>query len=202
MNRFNDIKETTAYNAAHLTYGTVSSSHQHDVQSQYSVYMTVANDSPTTNIFTTAGMTTVGDFINMVAHGYQTGLLGTLTSTGGLPSDFPTAGTYFIINRTVDTIQLADSLAHAIAGTAIDITAKDGTGNHSFKPTALAGLGIHLEASIDGTNWFPMASSTLTGVGSTLMSYTGVSYNYVRSNCTMASGQLTATVKIRSLGAP
>ncbi len=202
MTRFNDIKETTAYNAAHLTYGTVSSSHQHDIQSQYSVYMNVTNDSPTTNVFTTAGMTTVGDFVNMVAHGYQTGLLGLMTSSGGLPSDFPTANTYYIIARTVDTVQFATSLANAIAGTPVDITAKDGTGNHSFKPTALSGLGVHLEASIDGSNWFPMASSTLTSVGATLMSYTGVSYNYVRANCTMASGQVTATVKIRSLGAP
>lgn len=183
-----------------FAYGTATSAHQHDVMSQYSVYMGVANVAPATGTFATTAMTTVGDFINLASHGYVTGLLGTLTSTGGLPSDFPTANTYYIIALSANTIQLATSLANAIAGTPVDITVKDGTGNHSFKPTALAGLGVHLEASIDGALWFPMASTTLTSAGQTLMSYTGVSYNYLRVNSTLASGQIKATIKVRSLG--
>ncbi len=195
-----DLATSTSFNAASHAAGTVGASHQHDIMLNYAAAFNVVNDAPATKTFASSALTITGDFINITAHGYKTGLLGALTTTSALPSDLTATGNYYVVALSVDTIQLALSRANALAGTVVDITAKDGTGTHSFKPTAIAGLDVHLERSLDGLSWEDIAGSTVAAAGFSVQSYVGVAYPYVRAESTLTAGQITATVNIRSNG--
>lgn len=198
MNR-PDVQTSTLFSAETFAAGTATSAHNHDYMLQYSVQYSVADATPSAMSFTTAEITTTGDYIKKTAHGMYTGLPGYLTGTGAaLPTGLATATQYFIIRRDADSFQLATSRAFALAGTAATL-AKDNTIS-AFHPSSLSGLGIYLEASLDGSTYVPLSGTTITGTGSTMTSYAGVSYNYFRVNSTIAAGQVLVTAKARSLG--
>jgi len=194
-----DVQTSTLLSAVSFAAGTATSAHNHDIMLQYSVQAVITADTPAQTTFADTAITITGDYIVMTAHGYQTGLKGFFTSSGGLPTLIVTATTYYLIRRDADSFQLATSQALARAGTAITLN-KNGSGNHNFKADALANLGVWIEASLDGSTYIPLPSTTITAAGSTMTSYAGVSYNYVRMNSTLTAGQITATIKVRSLG--
>jgi hypothetical protein len=78
------------------------------------------------------GDVTVGtDSIAETAHGYETGDIVQLTSTGTLPAGLSLATDYYVIRVDADNIKFAASLADAEAGTAVTITAAAGGGTHT-----------------------------------------------------------------------
>ena len=78
------------------------------------------------------GDVTIGtENINSTAHGFVTGDLIQLTSTGTLPAGLSTATDYYVIRVDDDNIKLAASAKDAEEGTAVDITAAAGGGTHT-----------------------------------------------------------------------
>lgn len=63
------------------------------------------------------------DQITSTAHGLFTGLKVRLGMNGAIPTGLSLATDYFVIASSVDAIKLASSLANAVAGTAVDVTA-------------------------------------------------------------------------------
>ncbi len=90
------------------------------------------HDQPSSIDFVDGDVTVASDAIAETDHGYNTGDKGQLTTTGTLPAGLALATDYYIIRVDKDTIKLASSLANAIAGTAVDITAAAGGGTHTF----------------------------------------------------------------------
>ncbi|REK56943.1 MAG: hypothetical protein DWQ49_09555 [Bacteroidetes bacterium] len=84
------------------------------------------------------GDVTVGtDNVNITAHGFLVGDHVQLTNSGGaLPAGLATATDYYIIRVDADNIKFANSVANAIAGTAVDITAAAGGGTHTVEAQA------------------------------------------------------------------
>ena len=78
------------------------------------------------------GDVTVGtDIINEVAHGFFTGDVIQLTSTGTLPAGLALATDYYVIRIDADNFKLAASAIDAEQGNAVDITAAAGGGVHT-----------------------------------------------------------------------
>lgn len=81
------------------------------------------------------GDVTVGtDNINSTAHGFETGDLVQLTSTGTLPAGLALATDYYVIRIDADNYKLALSAKDAEEGTTVDITAAAGGGTHTTTP--------------------------------------------------------------------
>ncbi len=72
------------------------------------------------------------DRITATAHGLETGDRVFLTTTGTLPTGLSASTEYFVIKVDADTLELATTLANAIDGTQIDITAASGGGTHTI----------------------------------------------------------------------
>lgn len=66
------------------------------------------------------------------AHKFQVGDAVQLTTTGTLPTGVTTATTYYVIDFSVSSIQLASSYENALAGTQINITTA-GSGTHTVQ---------------------------------------------------------------------
>ncbi len=78
------------------------------------------------------GDVTVGtDSIAETAHGFNTGDLVQLTSSGTLPAGLALATDYYVIRVDADNVKLAASAKDAEEGTAVDITAAAGGGTHT-----------------------------------------------------------------------
>jgi hypothetical protein len=194
-----DIEETTLWDAVGHVGSTMSAVHQHDIMRHFSVWTNIVDGAPSVASFTTADITTTGNYIRKTSHGYVTGLNGLLTGTGAaLPTGLATATTYFIVNLSADTFGLATSKANAIAGTLVTL-AKDNTIS-AFHPAAFGTLGVTFKASFDGTNYWNVPGVTITAVGATCTSVADIAYNYLKLDLTLTSGQATATAKVRSLG--
>lgn len=116
------------------------------IQNKYDV------NTPSALSFATTDVNVTGNTITEATHGFTTGLKGQFTTTGGLPAGLSLATDYFIIVVDVNTYKVATSLANALIGTAVDITTQ-GTGTHTFTPTAIAGGTIKAYKSNDQTNW-------------------------------------------------
>lgn len=90
------------------------------------------HDQPSSVDFVDGDVTVGDDSIAESSHGYNTGDKGQLTTTGTLPAGLSLATDYYIIKVDNDNFKLASSLANAVAGSAVDITAAAGGGTHTF----------------------------------------------------------------------
>lgn len=96
----------------------------------------IPSDKPYTFTGFTFTTTNATETVNKVAHGLLTGDGPVqLTTTGTLPAGYALLTNYWVIKTGADTLQLASSLANALAGTAVNITT-DGTGTHTLSPVA------------------------------------------------------------------
>lgn len=70
--------------------------------------------------------------VTLASHGFQTGDMIYLTTTGALPTGLSQNTIYFVINVTTSTFRLATSAANAAAGTAIN-TSGSQSGTHTLR---------------------------------------------------------------------
>lgn len=167
-----------------------------DHASGYSVVVTTTNALPAAKTFAASAVNTTAETATITAHPYVTGVLGQLTTTGGLPAGLATSTNYYIIAVDADTVKFATSLANALAGTAIDLTTQ-GTGNHTFTTTAASGCTCKLQLSNDNVNFVDLASATSISIGTPIMirdSAPRIEYRYVRAVFALAAGQVSTTV--------
>ena len=83
-------------------------------------------------IFVDGDVITGADTITETAHTRETGDKLRLTSSGILPTPLELSTDYYVIFVDANTFKLATTAANANAGTAIDITAAAGGGNHTI----------------------------------------------------------------------
>ncbi len=130
------------------------------------------------------------------AHGFSTGLVVQLTTGSALPSPLQLITDYYVIALTVDTFQLASSLANAIAGTPITLT-NAGVGNQTVTPTALAGasVGYYLSNVEEGDYWTLITTATtITVDGSSYLAQPDVAYRRFKA----VKGLTTGIVSLQS----
>lgn len=94
-------------------------------------------DSVGTFDFVDADVNTSTDEISETGHGFNTGDVIQLTSTGTLPDGLSLATDYYVIRVDADTIKLASSALNAENGSAVDITAATGGGTHTLTGQAV-----------------------------------------------------------------
>lgn len=124
------------------------------------------------------------------SHGFPVGLKVRGTTTGTLPDPLQLATDYFVIVIDENTIQLATSLANALAGTAIDLVdaGSDGAVN-TLTAVSLAGATFLCRKSNDGVTWIDVASATsIAADGTVMVSDTAIAYRYLKIVKTLTAG--------------
>jgi hypothetical protein len=160
----------------------------------------------TAKTFVDADVNTTTNRITITSHGYYTGRKVAATTDGVLPGGL-SATNYFVIKVDANTIQLAASMADAVAGTAVDITSAAGGGTHTLTPAAISTASWKLQGSFDDSTWFDIQaadlqamSGNITATGNVFTHHDTPAYCYVRLYFTAATaGQFdyifTALVK-------
>ena len=105
--------------------------------------------------FVDANVTVATDNIAITPHGFDTGDAVRLTTTGVLPAGLALATTYYVIRTDDNNLELAATLANAVAGTpSVDITAAAGGGTHTITPINYAlKSDDHTSYSSSQSNW-------------------------------------------------
>lgn len=166
-----------------------------------SVQVVYSDTAPAVRTFTDASVTVASDIIAIATHPYVTGCRVALTTGGVLPAGL-SATNYFVINVTSGTIKLASSLANAVAGTAVDITAAAGGGTHTLTASASAGNVAKLQESNDNTNWSDVGTYTVTiatTAGAVVWPMGEVSSRYLRVLYTPSTGQVSLAIHVGSV---
>src|SRR5688500_6825614 len=125
MRIFNDVVLSST-----ITSTTNSDPIQLDHLYGYSVQVSYDVNTPTDQDFEDADVSVLNNTVSVASHGFTTGLAVTLTTTGVLPDGLAEATTYYLIVVNSNTFQFAATLADALAGTEVDITAAAGGGTH------------------------------------------------------------------------
>ena len=88
--------------------------------------------------FAAAAVTVATDLITVQSNvdRWITGMKVSVSTTGTLPAGLVSLTDYYVIRASATTIKLATTLANAVAGTAIDLTAQ-GSGTHTLTHTHL-----------------------------------------------------------------
>lgn len=148
--------------------------------------------------FTDFKVNVTTDVISLTGHGLPDGQKVVVTTSGVLPTGLVTPS--WVIATSADTLQLAGSLADAVAATQSDVTACAGFGDHTFTATAVAGA-ADIQHSLDGTTWmtvpagFGGTSQNIAAVAQYIWCYSGPC-RYLRLNLAPTAGRLTGvTIK-------
>lgn len=164
----------------------------------YCIVADVTSSIPSAKTFEDGDVDTETEILTVASHGFLTGLKVRLTSTGTLPAGLELATDYFVIASTSGTLKLASSLANALAGTAVDITAAEGTGTHTITPVAGLTGTVLLQASLDGSTWVTISNSSQNVSGATTLMWntSDAFYKFVRAQGSITVGQGTFSAKI------
>lgn len=135
-------------------------------------------------------------------HGYVTGVVGQLTSTGTLPAGLSTSTDYYIIAVDADTVKFATTLVNALAGTPVDLTNQGSSAAvNTFTPLAVSGSlqpQVTNVASPADADWINKGSaiSISGGAATTSVEYDRkeVAYNSFRVKYTHTAGQYALAV--------
>jgi hypothetical protein len=134
--------------------------------------------------------------IALPAHGFVTGLKVALSGTN-LPTGL-SATNYWVIVLDADTISLADSLVHAVAGTKISITGAGTTADAALTPASLGSSTVTVKASLDGVSYFAYATPktvTITTTGNQFLDCGQLTVPYIQIQWTApVTGALTLAV--------
>lgn len=194
------VRESNLYSSSYITDVNSSNLDLNNARGYcIEAVNTVANSTART--FLDADVDVTENSITLdAAHGWLTGRKVTASTNGVLPAGL-SATTYYIIVVSASVVKLADSLAHAQAGTAVDITAAAGGGTHTLTPAAIAGGTMLLSASNDGTNWFTLSgtSTNVTATANILWNVDAPYYRYVRVAAALSAGQVSSVVSARAL---
>lgn len=145
------------------------------------------------------GVNTTTEVITSTAHGFVTGRKIALTTAGVLPTGL-SATNYWVIKVSDDTLKLASSLANAIAGTAVNITAA-GSGTATMTPAALSGCSIKLQESNDGVEYDDISSMSTTITTDGLSKFKpDVSMRYIKIVFAITDGQVNISSTICAKG--
>ena len=187
-----DIMTTEAFATTTAYSDTLDLKHA----KKFSIVSNVTVASGTADTFVDGDVDVTDNEITLTAHGWETGRKVAATTSGVLPAGL-SATDYYVIKVDANTIKLASSYANSQAGTAVDITAAAGGGTHTLTPAALASATIALQASIDGSTWVEVASSSnaVTVTANFLYNVNEPAYRYARLAFALATGQLGATAK-------
>lgn len=155
----------------------------------FTVVSAIAVDTNAAGIWAAASLT--ANHVTITGHGYKTGLVGQVTTAGGLPTGLSTSTNYYIIVVDANTVKFASSYANALAGTAIAITG--GSGNSTFTPTALAGATVVGQWSNDNSVWINDGSpTTISAAANFGVKVAGpVPYSYYKLTYAITAGSLT-----------
>lgn len=118
--------------------------------------------------------------ITETGHGYLTGDVGRLTTSGSLPTGFALSTDYHVIKVDADHYKLASSQANALAGTAIIPTAA-GSGNQTFTPVSDKCLAYRLAAAVNAhsTLQYAFTASAALDVVTVTAKVKGVVGNFI-----------------------
>ncbi len=129
--------------------------------------------------------------VSIPTHGWYTGTMGQLTTTGTLPTGVTTGTDYFLIKVDANTVKFATTYAHALAGTAIDLTG-EGAGVHTFTANATLTGTVKVQCSVDNSTWFDITdqSEAISGAGSNLFvnQNSDAGYGFIRLAWVMSTG--------------
>jgi hypothetical protein len=185
----------TVLAATSLASTTATSIDVTDVD-RVSVQVVYSDTAPAVKTFADGNVTVVGDIIAIAAHPYVTGCKVALTTDGVLPTGL-SATNYYVINVSSGTIKLASSLANAVAGTAVDITAAAGGGTHTLTAATSTSNVCKLQESNDNSNWTDVGSYTVTiatTAGAVVWPMGEVSSRYLRVLYTPSAGIISLAI--------
>lgn len=136
------------------------------------------------------------------SHGFTTGLKVQGTTTGTLPDPLQLATDYFVIVIDANTIQLAASLADALAGTPIELVDQGSNGAvNTLTAVALAGATFLVQKSNNQVDWIDVAAATSVTVDGTVMvSDTAIGYRYIKVIKTLTAGLVDMSASLIVLG--
>lgn len=151
-------------------------------------------DTPANKTFAAAAVTVnPANTITITAHGYTVGLKVQVSNPGTLPTGISATTDYFVIVVDANTIQLANSLVNALAGTSISIT-NIGSGTNTVEVTALAGGSIKFEQSNDNVIWKDLGSATnITTTSTVYLEKDRPTSRYVRLYLTLTAGHISTS---------
>lgn len=127
-------------------------------------------------------------------HGFYTGLIVQFTTSDALPTGISTSTDYYVIRADANNFYVADTLAHALANTAIAYT-DAGTGDQTATPTSAASEALVLQGSYDQSYWYnvPNESLTISADGTLISEVDYIRYPFYALYATLASGMMTFT---------
>jgi hypothetical protein len=204
MAKLRRIKDEKVWDAQEFAYSTNSSSVSTEGFAGYAITAEITARAATAKAFVDGDVTVATNVVSEASHGYTTGRKGQLTTTGVLPTGLATSTDYYMISVNSNFYQLASSLANAIAGTPVNITAAAGGGTHTFTPTALGSTTVKLQASEDDDIFIDIsgASETITASSNVLWNVNAPFYEYMRivATITDGAGQLLITSRLTGKG--
>lgn len=156
----------------------------------------------TAKLVAASAVNTTSEQITSTAHGFYTGQKGQFTTSSALPGGLSTSTDYFIIKIDANTYAVASSLVNANAGTAINLTTQ-GTGNHTFTPTAIAGGTIKGQRSNDAVVWYDdtdLPSQTISADGGFMFTKVDCGYAYVRLAMALTAGEVDIDATLSAKG--
>ena len=150
--------------------------------------------TPTTVAFDDDDITTGDDYINK-AYGFTTGSKVQISTATTLPSPIAAVTDYYVIDRGGDAFGLSLTLAGALAGNYMPITA-DGAGDHTVTSVALAGGSVKTQRSNDNVNWTDQETGqNITATGTIWFSIsTPPSYRFMRYAFAATAGRYRAEI--------
>ncbi len=186
-----------------ITGDTYSAPYLMDYISTLSVESIITVTTGSAETFLQDNVSTANDTFPTLANTFPLGLKVRATSTGTLPTGITTGVDYFVIPVTADTISLATSLANALTGTKIDITATGtAAATGTFTPTSLAGGTVSYQmtnvtnaltgsASTTATDWDDIATATAVTVAAhSWFTKIGPEYKWFRIKGSATAGSL------------
>jgi len=153
---------------------------------------------PSALAFASADISIVTGNIAETTHGYATGDVGRLTTSGTLPTGLSLSTDYFVIRRSADVYSLASSKANALLGAPI-IPSAIGSGNHTFTVTINTYTASKLAAAINAHSTISqiVTASYAAGVVTVTAKQKGVVGNFIQISdadstiTTSGTGRLT-----------
>lgn len=128
--------------------------------------------------------------LTIPSHGFPEGFKIRLTTTGTLPAPLLVATDYFVIVIDANTIQLAETLVLALAGTPIELADQGSSAAvNTATGVALAGASVTFRKSNDAINWIDVQAATaITVDGSVMIEQPNVSYRYFKAVKALTAG--------------